>query len=167
MFNGPYYSNAFSQSKRNSRKTWQTINELTSRRTNNTTVKELKLNGSIISNSSELSNAFNDHLSTIGPRLADEIPPNDNNNNDLNYINNINVNHNKFSFSSSTSSIVFSHLNRLCRSKDLHNNTWMCRSDFTFSMCFINLCTMVYFLTIGNVLGLLRCLSKVRPRHLI
>ena len=30
-------------------------------------VKELKLNGSIISNSSELSNASNDHFSTIGP----------------------------------------------------------------------------------------------------
>ena len=55
-----------------------------SRRTNNTTVKELKLNGSIIqANSSELSNAFN--FSTIGPRLANEIPPNDNNN-DLSYI---------------------------------------------------------------------------------
>ena len=61
---------------------------LTSRRTNNTTVKELWLNGSIISNSSELSNAFNDHFSTIGPRLANEIPPSDNNN-DLSYINNI------------------------------------------------------------------------------
>ena len=43
-----YYSNAFSQSKGNSRITWQTINELTSRLTNNTTMKELKLNGSII-----------------------------------------------------------------------------------------------------------------------
>ena len=83
-----YYFNVFSQSKGNSRKTWQTINDLTFRRTNNTTVKELKLNGSIISNSSELSNAFNDHFSTIGPRLANEIPPNDNNN-DLSYINNI------------------------------------------------------------------------------
>ena len=71
----------------------KTSNELTSRRTNNTTVKEFKSNGSIISNSSELSNAFNDHFSTIGPRLANEIPPNDNNN-DLSYINNINVNHN-------------------------------------------------------------------------
>ena len=57
-----YFSNAFSQSKGNSRKTWQTINDLTSRRTNNTTVKELKLNGPIIYNSSELSNAFNDHF---------------------------------------------------------------------------------------------------------
>ena len=44
-------------------------------------------------------NAFNDHFSTIGPRLANEIPPNDNNN-ELSYINNINVNNNKFSFSS-------------------------------------------------------------------
>ena len=97
-----YFSNAFSQSKGNSRKTWQTINELTSRRTNNT-------NGSIISNSSELSNAFNDQMIVI---IYDLI-----------YINDRNVNFNKFSFSSTSSSIVFSHLNKLCRSKDLHNNT--------------------------------------------
>ena len=78
-----YYCNAFSQSKGNSRKTRQTIKELTSRRTNNKPVKELRLNGSIISNSSELSNAFNDHFSTIEPRFANEILPNNNNNNDL------------------------------------------------------------------------------------
>ena len=111
-----YYSNAFSQSKGNSRKTWQTINDLTSRRTNSSTVKELKLNGSIISNSSELSNAFNDHFSTTGSRLANEVPPNDNND-DLGYINNINVNLHKFSFSSTSSSIVFPHLKTLCTSK--------------------------------------------------
>ena len=62
-------------------------------------MKELKLNGSVISNSSGLFNAFNDHFSAIGPRLANEIPQNDNNN-ELSYINNINVNNNKFSFSS-------------------------------------------------------------------
>ena len=110
-----YYSNAFIQSKGNPRKTWQTFNELTSRRVNNTTVKELKLNNAIISYSSELSNAFNDHFSTIGPRLANEIPPIANNNSS--YINYINVNNNKFSFSSTNCSIVFSHLNKLCRSK--------------------------------------------------
>ena len=71
-----YYSNAFSQSKGNSPKTWQTINELTSRRTNNTTVEELKLNGSIISNSSELSHVFNDHFSIIGLHLANEATDN-------------------------------------------------------------------------------------------
>ena len=75
-----YYSNAFIQSKGNPRKTWQTFNELTSRPVNNTTVKELKLNDAVISNSSELSNAFNDHFSTVGPRLANEIPPIANNN---------------------------------------------------------------------------------------
>ena len=58
----------------------------------------------------------------LGPALPNEIPPNDNNN-DLSYINNINVNHNKFSFSSTSSSIVFSHLDKLCRSEDVHNNT--------------------------------------------
>ena len=35
----------------------------------------------------------------------------------LSYINNINENNNKFSFSSTSSCIVFSHLNKLCRSK--------------------------------------------------
>ena len=79
-------------------------------------MKELKLNGSIISNSSELSNAFNDHFSTTGSRLANEVPPNDNND-DLGYINNINVNLHKFSFSSTSSSIVSSHLKTLCTSK--------------------------------------------------
>ena len=111
-----YYSNAFIPSEgSNPRKKWQTFNDLTSRRVNNTTVKELKLNDAIISNSSELSNAFNDHFYTIGPRLVNKIPPTANNN--LSYINNINVNNNEFSFSSTNCSIVFSHLNKLCRSK--------------------------------------------------
>ena len=110
-----YYSNAFIQSKGNPRKTWKTFNELTSRRVNNTKVKELKLNDAVISNPSELSNPFNDHFSAIGPRLANEIPPIANNNSS--YINNINVNNNNFSFSSINCSIVFLNLNKLCRSK--------------------------------------------------
>ena len=65
--------------------------------------------------SRELSNAFNDYFATIGPRLANEIPPTDNN--DISYINNINVKKIKFSFSSTSSNIVFSHLNKLSRSK--------------------------------------------------
>ena len=69
-----YYSNAFIQSKGNPRKTWQTFNELTSRRLKNTTVKELKLNDAVISNSSELSNAFDDHFSKVGPDLLMKYP---------------------------------------------------------------------------------------------
>ena len=72
------------------------------------------MNEALASNSSELSNAYNDHFSTIGPRLANEIPLTANN--DSSYVNNINVNNNKFSFSSTSNSIVFSHLNKSCKS---------------------------------------------------
>ena len=48
----------------------------------------------------------------LGPALPNEIPLNDNNN-DLSYINNLNVDHYKFSFSSTSSSTVY----KLCRSK--------------------------------------------------
>ena len=49
-----YYSNAFIQPKGNPRKTWQTFNELTSPRVNNTTVKEVKLNDAVISNPTQV-----------------------------------------------------------------------------------------------------------------
>ena len=71
-----------------------TFNELTSGVVNNTRVTELKLNDAVISNLSELSNAFNDHFSTIGPRLGEENSP---------------IANNKFSFSSINCSTVFLH----------------------------------------------------------
>ena len=69
-----YYARAFIQSNDNSRKTWQLINELTSRHKNNASVKELKLNKNSVTNSHGFSNAFNDHFSTIGAKLASEVP---------------------------------------------------------------------------------------------
>ena len=69
-----YYANAFIQSNGNSRKTWQMINELTSRQKNNASVKELRLDENSVTNSHELSNAFNDHFSTIGTKLVNEVP---------------------------------------------------------------------------------------------
>ena len=39
-------------------------------------VKEFSLNGVSIISLTALSNAFNDHFSTIGPKLASEIPLN-------------------------------------------------------------------------------------------
>ena len=50
------------------------INELTSRQKNNASVKELKLNENSVTNSRELSNAVNDDFSTIGTKLANEVP---------------------------------------------------------------------------------------------
>ena len=69
-----FYKNKFSKSDGDPRKTWQVINELTSRKTGRSSVSELSLNGVSITNSTALSNAFNYHFSTIGSKLASEIP---------------------------------------------------------------------------------------------
>ena len=42
---------------------------ITSRQKNNASVKELRLDENSVTNSHELSNAFNDHFSTIGTML--------------------------------------------------------------------------------------------------
>ena len=68
-----YYQNSFNQYTGDSRKTWQTINELTSRKSGKTAVTSLKVNGISITNPTELSNEFNNHFATIGPELARNI----------------------------------------------------------------------------------------------
>ena len=50
-------------------KTWQVINELTSHKSGRSSVKELSLNGVSMTNSTALSNTFDDHFFTIGPKL--------------------------------------------------------------------------------------------------
>ena len=60
-----YYATTFIQSNGNSRKTWQMINELTSRQKNNASVKELRLDENSVTNSHELSNAFNVVASSV------------------------------------------------------------------------------------------------------
>ncbi|CAH3015189.1 unnamed protein product, partial [Porites evermanni] len=68
-----YYQNSFNQYTGDSRKTWQTINELTSRKSGKTAITSLKVNGVTITNPTELSNEFNNHFATIGPRLSRNI----------------------------------------------------------------------------------------------
>lgn len=68
-----YYQNAFQDNKGSFRKTWQNINDLPSRNSNNLTVKELKLDGNTTLNSQQVSEAFNNHFANIGPRLASKI----------------------------------------------------------------------------------------------
>ena len=109
-----YYASAFIQSNGDSRKTWQLINQLTSRKKNNASVKEFKLNGNSITNSHELSNAFNDHFSTTGTKLANEVPLVTDGSSYADYIVSRN---NKFIFSPISSSDVFSLLNKLSKSK--------------------------------------------------
>ena len=68
-----YYQNSSNQYTGDSKKTWQTINELTSRKSGRTAVTSLKVNGVSITNPTELSNEFNNHFATIGPELARNI----------------------------------------------------------------------------------------------
>ena len=74
-----YYQNSFNQYTGDSRETWQTINELTSRESGKTAVTSLKVNGVTKTNPTELSNEFNDHIAAIGPRLSLNIDSPDGN----------------------------------------------------------------------------------------
>jgi len=110
-----YYHNSFVQSEGNARRTWKTINNLMSRRQNNQIVKEVKVNDISICDSNEISNAFNEHFSTIGPRLAREIPLTSDEESVYLYF--VPENYNKFCFRPTTTSVVFTHLNKLAKTK--------------------------------------------------
>ena len=71
--NEPHDWVCFSESGGDPRKTCQVINGPTSHKTGRSSFKELSLNGISITNSTVLSNAFNDQ---IGPKLASAIPLN-------------------------------------------------------------------------------------------
>ena len=111
-----YYKNAFIQHSGNSRKIWQTINDLTARKQNKTEIKEIKLDGVSITNPSDLSNLFNEHFSTIGPKLANEIPSPSNNSNATftEYLINTDK---RFQFTLRNNAQVLLLLNKLCKSK--------------------------------------------------
>jgi len=98
------YHNSFIQSEG----TWRTINNLMSRRQNNQKVKEVKVNNISICDSNEISNVFNEHFSTIGPRPARQIPLTSDE--ESVYLNFVPKNYNKFSFCPTTTSVVFTHL---------------------------------------------------------
>ncbi|CAH3132643.1 unnamed protein product, partial [Porites lobata] len=68
-----YYKRVLDENEGNSRQTWKIVNELTSRKTNNCCIKEIKSNGNSIYGPPELADAFNDHFSSIGPKLASQI----------------------------------------------------------------------------------------------
>ena len=72
-----YHSNAFRENEGSIRNTWRVINELTSRKSANSTIKEIKVNGNSITGSHELADTFNSHFSTNATDLASKIPIND------------------------------------------------------------------------------------------
>ena len=59
-----HYMNAFHENDSNVKKTWNIINELTSRKQYDSHVKDIKLNGSSISDPPGLSEEFNTHFTS-------------------------------------------------------------------------------------------------------
>ena len=97
----------------NSRKTWQTINELTSRKSGKESVTSLKVNGVSAANPTMLSNEFNNNFATIGSKLACNINTSDSDNY-LKYLTNIDK---EFQLCATTTDKVLSLLNKLNKSK--------------------------------------------------
>ena len=76
-----YYMKAFHENESNVKKTWGIINELTSRKQNDSHIKEIKLNGSLVSDPPppRLSETFNNYFAGVGPKLIQKIPCDENN----------------------------------------------------------------------------------------
>ena len=81
-----YYKKAFDECVGDPNKTWGVINELTSRKSKSSFVKEIKLEDVTVTDSPGLANAFNNHFVTIGPKLAEKIPSNIDNCSPLHYL---------------------------------------------------------------------------------
>ena len=97
--------------------TWRVINDLTSRKTNGPSIKEIKQNGISICNSQELATAFNHHFATVGPKLANEIPLNNNGRTHLHYLNNPLPDITNLELMPTSRSKVLSLLSKLSKSK--------------------------------------------------
>ena len=111
-----YYMKAFHENESNVKKTWGIINELTSRKQNDSHIKEIKLNGSLVSDPPGLLETFNSYFAGVGPKLIQKIPCDENSCSYLEYLNCHN-NSNSFELKPTTSSIVCSLLEKLCKTK--------------------------------------------------
>ena len=112
-----YYTKALHDNEGNSRMTWRVVNDLTSRKSNGPSVKEIKQNGVSICNPQELATAFNNHFATVGPKLANEIPLNNNGRTHLHYMSNPSPDSANFEFMPTNRSKVLSLLSKLIKFK--------------------------------------------------
>ena len=104
--------------------------KLTSRKSNTPSTKELIVNGVSINKTTGLSNAFNEHLSTIGLKLANEMPSAANG--DKSCLKYLNITDQRFCFSPGNSSQVFSQLNRIKLSKSGAPNEDIVQNHLTY-----------------------------------
>ena len=104
-----YYNNTFDKYSNNPRKTWQTINEITSCVNNKSVIDN---RSRILNKPSEMAEEFNQYLAEIGPKLAKNIKKVDSC-----YKNYLSSTEKQFSLKETDCSTVFSLLSKLCKSK--------------------------------------------------
>ena len=90
------------------------VNELTSRKTANLNIKEIQNEGESIYNPQLLSEIFNTHFATIGPKLANEIKSGTNASSHLQYVKGTQE---RFVLNNINPSKAFLLLSKLCKSK--------------------------------------------------
>ena len=104
-----YYYNTF---KTYNCKTWQVINEITSRKSGKSVINELECNGKKTNNPTEIAETFNTFFSETGSELSKEIEDVD-----VSYKEFIDQTNEEFSFEIITPSQILLHLTKLCSSK--------------------------------------------------
>ena len=69
-----YISEEVSNDDGNTRRTWKAINLLLGRKSKITGMTELKVGESILTDSYNISNALNDHFSSVGAKITKGVP---------------------------------------------------------------------------------------------
>ena len=111
-----YFKDILFANKNNPKKTWNIINELTSKNQKSSYIEEIKFDGNSIHDSGNIANTFNEYFSNIGPNLANEINTSEGNRCYLMYLNRQNEN-TTFNLEEVNSRTGFFHLSNLSKSK--------------------------------------------------
>jgi hypothetical protein len=69
-----YYMNAFNQYESNLKEMWKKISDVTNKKTKTTNISEIKEDGVMLTDPTEVANSFNKFFSEIGPDLSDKLP---------------------------------------------------------------------------------------------
>ena len=107
-----YYVNAFNNCCRDQRKTWKTINELTSRKSNKTVINEMEYNGANSRDQTDVAEMLNSFSTEIEPNLSRDVTEVEKSFEE--FLTEIEKN---FVFEKTTRTQVFALLWKLCKSK--------------------------------------------------
>ena len=107
-----YYNNAFNNYASDQRKTWKTINELASRKSNKTLINEIQHQGQKSSSQVEGSELLNTFFIETGPSLSRNVT-----NGDIAYEEFLCATAKEFIFEETSSTHILCFISKLCKSK--------------------------------------------------